>query len=121
MLLKIFVVSVGHDPVQYKKELLEASNRTKSKTEQKHLLSLYKMMEEKKDRAPQWEFYMLLDFGKFDSYEEALSASQNYYEGFRDRLEEVGIKSRRLVSEEEIILVFRNAINPLKPYLGDIQ
>jgi Ca2+/Na+ antiporter len=121
MLLKIFVVSVGNDPVKFKREVLEASNSVRSKQKKEHLLSIYKMMEAKKDRAPEWNFYMLLDFGKYDSHEEAVIASENYYPGFKDRLEQVGIKSRRITQEAEILLALRNAINPIHPILEDLK
>ncbi len=115
MLLKIFVVSVGNDPIKFKREILEASSNSKSKQTKEHLLSLYKMLEDKKDRAPEWNFYMLVDFGKFNSVEEARIATENYYPGFEDRLKQVGIISRRLTSEPEILVTIRNAINPIKP------
>ncbi|KCZ71242.1 hypothetical protein ANME2D_02443 [Candidatus Methanoperedens nitroreducens] len=121
MLLKIFVVSVGNDPIKFKREVLEASNSARSKQKKEHLLSIYKMMENKKDRAPEWNFYMLLDFGKYDSHEEAAIASENYYPGFKDRLEQVRIKSLRITSEAEILLALRNAINPIHPILEDLK
>ncbi len=121
MLLKIFVVSVGNDPIKFKLEVLEASNSSKSKQKKEHLLSIYRMMEDKKDRAPEWNFYMLVDFGKYDSHEEAVIASENYYPGFKDRLEQMGIKSRRITSEGEILLALRNAINPIHPILEDLK
>ncbi len=121
MLLKIFIVSVGNDPIKFKKEILERSSNSKSKQAKEHLLSLYKMLEEKKDRAPEWNFYMLVDFGKYNSLDEAVIASQNYYPGFEERLRQVGIMSRRLTAEPEILVSMRNAINPLKPALEEIK
>jgi hypothetical protein len=121
MLVKIFVVSVGSDPIKFKREILESSGMQKSKQAKEHLLSIYKMLEEKKDRAPEWNFYMLVDFGKYNSLEEAVISAQNYYPGFEERLKQVGIMSRKLTAEPEILISMRNAINPLKPAMEEIK
>jgi hypothetical protein len=121
MLIKILVVSVGDDPIRFKREVLEASSTSRSKQRKEHLLSIYHMMEDKKDRAPEWQFYMLVDFGKYDTYDEAVVASENYYPGFRERMDQVGIKSRRITSESEVLLALRNAINPIHPSMVEVR
>ncbi len=57
MLIKFYVMNRVSDPLNYKKDLVKSLNSEKSTAEQKeHILSLVKLIEDKKDRSPDWVF-----------------------------------------------------------------
>ena len=114
MLLKFFVMNKVSDPINYKKDLVKSLNNEQSTSEQKkHVLSLIKLIEDKKDRSPDWVFRCLIGIGVFNTYEEAQIEAKSIIPGFETLLQGIGIQYRRLENEYEICDTLRDGINPM--------
>lgn len=114
MLLKFFVMNKVSDPINYKKELVKSLNNEQSTSEQKeHVLSLIKLIEDKKDRSPDWVFRCLIGIGSFNTYKEAEREAKGIIPGFELMLQGVGIQYRRIENEYEICDTLRDGINPI--------
>lgn len=114
MLLKFYVMNKISDPINYKKDLVKSLNNEKSTSEQKeHVLSLIKLIEDKKDRSPNWVFRCLIGIGPFNTYEEAEREAKGIVPGFELMLQGIGIQYRRLENEYEICDTLRDGINPM--------
>jgi hypothetical protein len=114
MLLKFYVMNKISDPITYKKDLVKSLNNEQSTSEQKeHVLSLIKLIEDKKDRSPDWVFRCLIGIGSFNTYEEAEREAKGIIPGFELMLQGIGIQYRRLENEYEICDTLRDGINPM--------
>lgn len=114
MLLKFYVMNKISNPINYKKDLVKSLNNEQSTSEQKeHVLSLIKLIEDKKDRSPDWVFRCLIGIGSFNTYEEAEREAKGIIPGFELMLQGIGIQYRRLENEYEICDTLRDGINPV--------
>lgn len=77
-------------------------------------LSIYEMIKNKKKNTIDWDFYIFLGLGKFDSLQDAIDQADSEYPGLVDSLTDAGITTiSKLTDRVQIAKEYRQMVFPV--------
>ncbi len=112
LLTKAFVCSIQE--TNYKplaRNVVNIINTQERTPEQKkHLDSIYHHAQENKNTVIQWQFYVFLSIGTHPNIEKAMIAKKQYFPGFSEKLQKLGILVMPLKNREALASAYRQCI-----------
>jgi len=112
LLTKAFVCSVSE--TNYKplaRNIVNIINTQERTPEQKkHLDSLYHHAQDNKNTVIQWQFYVFLSIGTHPNIDRAIIAKKQYFPGFSDKLQKLGVLVMPLKKKEALASAYRKCI-----------
>ena len=112
LLTKAFVCSIQE--TNYKplaRNVVNIINTQERTPEQKkHLDSIYHHAQENKNTVIQWQFYVFLSIGTHPNIEKAIIAKKQYFPGFSEKLQKLGILVMPLKNREALASAYRKCI-----------
>jgi hypothetical protein len=112
LLTKAFVCSIQE--TNYKplaRNVVNIINTQERTPEQKkHLDSIYHHAQENNNTVIQWQFYVFLSIGTHPNIEKAIIAKKQYFPGFSEKLQKLGILVMPLKNREALASAYRKCI-----------
>jgi hypothetical protein len=112
LLTKAFVCSIQE--TNYKplaRNIVNIINTQERTPEQKkHLDSLYHHAQENNNTVIQWQFYVFLSLGAYTTLDKAMIAKKQYFPGFSEKLQKLGILVMPLKHKEALASAYRQCI-----------
>jgi hypothetical protein len=112
LLTKAFVCSIQE--TSYKplaRNIVNIINTQERTPEQKkHLDSIYHHAQENNNTVIQWQFYVFLSIGTHPNIEKAIIAKKQYFLGFSEKLQKLGILVMPLKNREALASAYRQCI-----------
>jgi hypothetical protein len=112
LLTKAFVCSIqetGYKPLA--RNVVNIINTQERTPEQKkHLDSIYHHARENNNTVIQWQFYVFLSIGTYPNIEKAIIAKKQYFPGFSEKLQKLGILVMPLKNREALASAYRQCI-----------
>jgi hypothetical protein len=112
LLTKAFVCSIQE--TNYKplaRNVVNIINTQERTPEQKkHLDSIYHHAQENNNTVIQWQFYLFLSIGTHPDLERAIIAKKQYFPGFSEKLQKLGILVMPLKNREALASAYRQCI-----------
>ena len=112
LLTKAFVCSIQE--TNYKplaRNVVNIINTQERTPEQKkHLDSIYHHAQENNNTVIQWQFYVFLSIGTHPNLEKAIIAKKQYFPGFSEKLQKLGILVMPLKKKEALASAYRQCI-----------
>jgi hypothetical protein len=112
LLTKAFVCSMqetGYRPLA--RNVVNIINTQERTPEQKkHLDSLYHHAMENNNTVIQWKFYVFLGLGTYATLDKAIIAKKQYFPGFSDKLQKLGILVMPLKKKEALASAYKQCI-----------
>jgi hypothetical protein len=78
--------------------------------QKKHLDSIYHHAQENNNTVIQWQFYVFLSIGTHPDLEKAIIAKKQYFSGFSEKLQKLGILVMPLKKKEALASAYRKCI-----------
>jgi hypothetical protein len=78
--------------------------------QKKHLDSIYHHAQENNNTVIQWQFYVFLSIGTHPNIEKAIIAKKQYFPGFSEKLQKLGILVMPLKNKEALASAYRQCI-----------
>ena len=78
--------------------------------QRKHLDSLYHHAQENNNTVIQWQFYVFLSIGTHPDLEKAIIAKKQYFPGFSDKLQKLGVLVMPLKNKEALASAYRKCL-----------
>jgi hypothetical protein len=112
LLMKAFVCSIKES--NYKplaRNVVNIINTQERTPEQKkHLDSLYHHAQENNNTVIQWQFYVFLSLGTHTTLDKAMIAKKQYFPGFFDKLQKLGILVMPLKNKDALASAYKQCI-----------
>lgn len=112
LLTKAFVCSIQEsDYKPLARNVVNIINTQERTPEQrKHLDSLYHHAQENKNTIIQWQFYVFLGLGTHTTLDKAMIAKKQYFPGFSDKLQKLGILVKPLKNKDVLASAYKQCI-----------
>ncbi len=112
LLTKAFVCSIQESNYRpLARNVINIINTQERTQEQKkHLDSLYHHAQENKNTVIQWQFYVFLSLGTCATLNKAIIAKKQYFPGFSEKLQKLGILVIPLRKKEALASAYRKCI-----------
>jgi hypothetical protein len=78
--------------------------------QKKHLDSIYHHAQENNNTVIQWQFYVFLSIGTHPNLEKAIIAKKQYFPGFSDKLQKLGVLVMPLKNKDALASAYRKCI-----------
>ena len=112
LLTKAFVCSIQETNSRpLARNIVNIINTQERTPEQKkHLDSIYHHAQENNNTVIQWQFYVFLSIGTHPNIEKAIIAKKQYFPGFSEKLQKLGILVMPLKNREALASAYRQCI-----------
>jgi hypothetical protein len=112
LLTKAFVCSIQEtNSRSLARNVVNIINTQERTPEQKkHLDSIYHHAQENNNTVIQWQFYVFLSIGTYPDLEKAIIAKKQYFPGFSDKLQKLGVLVMPLKKKEALASAYRKCI-----------
>jgi hypothetical protein len=112
LLTKAFVCSIQEtNSKTLSRNIVNIINTQERTPEQKrHLYSLYHHAQENNNTVIQWQFYVFLGLGTYTTLDKAIIAKKQYFPGFSDKLQKLGILVMPLKKKEALASAYKKCI-----------
>jgi hypothetical protein len=112
LLTKAFVCSIQE--TNYKplaRNIVNIINTQERTPEQKkHLDSIYHHAQENNNTVIQWQFYVFISLGTYTTLDKAIIAKKQYFPGFSEKLQKLGVLVMPLKHKEALASAYRQCI-----------
>ncbi|MFZ3168647.1 MAG: hypothetical protein WA130_13615 [Candidatus Methanoperedens sp.] len=112
LLTKAFVCSIKEtNSRSLARNVVNIINTQERTPEQrKHLDSLYQHAQENNNTVIQWQFYVFLSIGTYPNLETAIIAKKQYFPGFSEKLQKLGILVMPLKNKDALASAYRKCL-----------
>ncbi len=112
LLTKAFVCSIQETNFKpLARNVVNIINTQERTPEQKkHLDSLYHHAQENNNAVIQWQFYVFLSLGTHTTLDKAMIAEKQYFPGFSEKLQKLGILVTQLKNKEVLASAYKQCI-----------
>jgi hypothetical protein len=112
LLTKAFVCSIQEtNSRSLARNVVNIINTQERTPEQKkHLDSIYHHAQENNNTVIQWQFYVFLSIGTHPDLEKAIIAKKQYFPGFSDKLQKLGVLVMPLKNKDALASAYRKCI-----------
>lgn len=112
LLTKAFVCSIQETNFKpLARNVVNIINTQERTPEQKkHLDSLYHHAQENNNAVIQWQFYVFLSLGTHTTLDKAMIAKKQYFPGFSEKLQKLGILVTQLKNKEALASAYKQCI-----------
>ncbi len=112
LLAKAFVCSIPEPKLKpLARNVVNIINTQQRTAEQKkHLDSIYHHAQENKNTVIQWQFYVFIGLGTYETLDKAIIAKKQYFPGFSEKLKKLGVLVKPLKNRETLASAYRQCI-----------
>jgi hypothetical protein len=112
LLTKAFVCSISEtNSKPLARNIVNIINTQERTPEQKkHLDSLYNHAQENNNTVIQWQFYVFLGLGTYTTLDKAMIAKKQYFPGFSEKLQKLGVLVMPLKNKEALASAYRKCL-----------